>query len=72
MPTPAKPARRPESPITDDLRVRVDADPHGGWQVTASAGDRVVSSRHYNDWHRVERARLSLAVRAMDQPVPAT
>jgi hypothetical protein len=72
VPAPAKPARRPESPTTDDLHVRVDADPHGGWQVTASAGDRVVSSRHYDDWHRVERARLSLSIRATHEALPAT
>lgn len=41
--------------------VRVTNDPHGGWQVDAVVDGRVVATRHCDDWHRVERARRTLA-----------
>jgi hypothetical protein len=41
--------------------VHVSSDPHGGWQIDALVDGRVVASRHYDDWHRVERARRTLA-----------
>jgi hypothetical protein len=62
VPTPAKAFRPLAAADTDAVRIQVDADPNGGWQVTATSGTRVVASRHYDDWHRVERARLSFAM----------
>jgi hypothetical protein len=70
LPIPASAIATPPPPA--DVQVQVAADPHGGWQVTATTGNRVVSSRHYDDWHRVERARLTLAVlAAVPAPAPA-
>jgi hypothetical protein len=41
-------------------RVRVSSGQTGGWDVTATLNGRVVASRHCDDWHRTERARLAL------------
>lgn len=41
--------------------VHVTSDPHGGWRVEALVDGRIVASRHCSDWHRVERARRTLA-----------
>jgi hypothetical protein len=37
-------------------RVDISASEHGGWNVTATIDGRVIAIRHYEDWHRVERA----------------
>ncbi len=37
-----------------------------GWQVSEERDSQVVKRVEYHDWHRVERARRSIAV-AMDQ-----
>lgn len=37
----------------------------GGWEVTEQADDRVVRQVHLSDWHRVERARLALSLKAL-------
>jgi hypothetical protein len=42
-------------------RVGVAPAPRGGWDVTATVGDRVVARRHCRDWHRTERAVRELA-----------
>jgi hypothetical protein len=49
----------PDPPRTRE--VHVTCDPHGGWQVDALVDGRVVATRHCSDWHRVERARRTLA-----------
>jgi hypothetical protein len=49
----------PDPPIPCD--VHVTRDPHGGWQIDAFVDGRVVATRHCDDWHRVERARRTLA-----------
>jgi hypothetical protein len=37
----------------------------GGWEVTEEADDRVLRHVHLSDWHRVERARLALSLKAL-------
>jgi hypothetical protein len=49
----------PDPPMPRE--VHVSCDPHGGWQIDALVDGHVVASRHCDDWHRVERARLLLA-----------
>jgi hypothetical protein len=40
----------------------------GGWEVRSFEDDRVVTQVCYDDWHRVERARMTfaLAVRSLE------
>jgi len=38
-------------------RFRITIVDLNGWEVREEADSRVVSSRVYEDWHRVERAR---------------
>jgi hypothetical protein len=35
-----------------------------GWEVRAEEDSRIVWSARYNDWHRVERARMDFARQA--------
>jgi len=37
----------------------IDESNSGGWDVRALEDTRVVKQARYDDWHRVERARLS-------------
>jgi hypothetical protein len=37
----------------------IDESHGGGWDVRALEDARVVKQARYDDWHRVERARLS-------------
>ena len=37
-----------------------------GWEVKEEEGSRVIWRRRYDDWHRVERARMSFATHAME------
>ena len=37
----------------------------GGWEVRGEADRRVVRNVHYDDWHRVERARMAFAQRVL-------
>jgi hypothetical protein len=59
---------RPAAEPAPALHVEVTWDPQGGWLVEARRGRRLVASRHCDDWHRVERARLALAT----EPQPAS
>jgi hypothetical protein len=42
-------------------RFTITATSTSGWEVREEADSRVVMSRLYDDWHRVERARFSFA-----------
>ena len=33
-----------------------------GWEVREERDSKVVRTEHYRDWHRVERARRSMAI----------
>ena len=33
----------------------------GGWDVKEERGSQVIWSQHFTDWHRVERARMTMA-----------
>jgi hypothetical protein len=35
-----------------------------GWEVREERDGRIVRSRHYGDWHRVERAELTFSLEA--------
>jgi hypothetical protein len=37
-----------------------------GWEVRDEEDNRIIKSRRYDDWHRVERARLTFAVEAVE------
>ena len=40
---------------------------HGsGWEVREEQDSRVISSVRYDDWHRVERARMAFATQALN------
>ena len=39
---------------------------NAGWEVREEEGSRVIWRRRYNDWHRVERARMSFATQALE------
>ena len=41
--------------------VRVELASGGGWNVTATLGDRIVAIHHCDDWHRAERALLRMS-----------
>jgi len=34
---------------------------HDGWEVREERDSQVVRQKHYQDWHRVERAKRSIA-----------
>ena len=38
----------------------------GGWDVKEEQDSQVIKSVHYNDWHRVERARMAFAREVQD------
>jgi len=35
---------------------------NGWWEILSAADDRIVRQARYDDWHRVERARLAFAL----------
>jgi hypothetical protein len=35
---------------------------NAGWEVREERDSKVVRTEHYHDWHRVERARRSIAM----------
>ena len=37
-----------------------------GWEVREEQDSRVISSRCYTDWHRVERARMAFTDQALN------
>ena len=43
------------------LRFSIDAT-DAGWEVREERDSQVVRTVHYQDWHRVERARRSIAI----------
>lgn len=43
------------------LRFSIDAT-DSGWEVREERDSRVVRKVHYQDWHRVERARRSISI----------
>ena len=43
------------------LRYSIAATPTG-WEVREERDNEVVKTVHYQDWHRVERARRSIAI----------
>ena len=46
-------------------RFRITILDPNGWEVCEEADSHVVSSRVYEDWHRVERARMAIARQVM-------
>jgi hypothetical protein len=42
------------------VHVDISISMGGGWNVTTTCDGRILATRHYNDWHRVERARILL------------
>ena len=38
------------------------APTESGWEVREERDSKVVKTAHYQDWHRVERARRSIAI----------
>jgi hypothetical protein len=42
-------------------RFTITATSSSGWEVRDEEDTRIITSRLYDDWHRVERARLSFA-----------
>lgn len=42
----------------------ISNDANGGWEAREEADRTVIRRVHYDDWHRVERARLVFAMRA--------
>ena len=42
-------------------RFTITATSSSGWEVRDEEDARIITSRLYDDWHRVERARLSFA-----------
>ena len=42
-------------------RFSITATSTSGWEVRVEEDSRIITSRLYDDWHRVERARLSFA-----------
>jgi hypothetical protein len=40
-------------------RFTITATSSSGWEVRDEEDARIITSRLYDDWHRVERARLS-------------
>lgn len=43
------------------LRYSINAT-ETGWEVKEERDSRIVKTVHYHDWHRVERARRSIAI----------
>lgn len=46
-------------------RFTITAASSSGWEVRDEEDSHVIKSRRYDDWHRVERARLTFAVEAV-------
>jgi hypothetical protein len=42
-------------------RFTITTTSSSGWEVRDEEDSRIISSRLYDDWHRVERARLTFA-----------
>ena len=42
------------------------APTESGWEVREERDSQVVKKAHYQDWHRVERARLKIAMELDD------
>ena len=42
-------------------RFTITATPTSGWEVREEEDSRIIMTRLYDDWHRVERALLSFA-----------
>lgn len=42
------------------------APTESGWEVREERGSEVVKQVHYQDWHRVERARRSITIELND------
>jgi hypothetical protein len=45
-------------------RFTITATSSSGWEVLEEEDSLIIKSRRYDDWHRVERARLTFAVAA--------
>ena len=45
-------------------RFTITSAADSGWEVRDEQDSRILRSRLYDDWHRVERARLAFAVEA--------
>jgi len=42
-------------------RFTITATSSAGWEVREEEDSQIIKSRRYDDWHRVERARLTFA-----------
>ena len=47
-------------------RFTITPAPSFGWEVRDEVDSHVIKRRRYDDWHRVERARLTFAVEAVE------
>ena len=45
-------------------RFTITATSSSGWEVRDEEDSLIIKSRRYDDWHRVERARLTFAAAA--------
>lgn len=46
-------------------RFTITTTSSSGWEVRDEVDSHIIKSRRYDDWHRVERARLTFAVEAV-------
>ncbi len=46
-------------------RFTITTTSSSGWEVRDEEDSHVIKSRRYDDWHRVERAKLTFAVEAV-------
>ena len=49
---------------THTRRFTVRPSTSSGWEISDEEDSRILSTRLYNDWHRVERAMVMFAVEA--------
>jgi hypothetical protein len=45
-------------------RFTITATSSSGWEVRDEEDSQIIKARRYDDWHRVERARLTFAAAA--------
>ena len=46
-------------------RLLITSSDGAGWEVREEQDSQVISSHRYDDWHRVERARMAFATQAL-------
>ena len=51
---------------TQIRRFTITSHSRSGWEVRDEQDARILRTRQYDDWHRVERAKLAFSVEAAD------